>query len=146
MIWLKLNEKVYVALRLKIAMKIGAEQRHLAYMVTLAEFGNLAFRQCYMAFSSHNSPLQFLFLYQFYITKGFCSNPFRLKPQLSSKPSLVLPFLFLFSFKVCISKTIIFFHINFSVFISTQMMKRNAKSSCCYFYWKFFFFVLNATW
>src|SRR3972149_2643083 len=119
MIWLKLNEKVYVALRLKIAMKIGAEQRHLAYMVTLAEFGNLAFRQCYMAFSSHNSPLQFLFLYQFYITKGFCSNPFKLKPQLSFELSLVLPFLFLFS---CLS-------LDYFSIVPPKLCPRNFTSS-----------------
>jgi hypothetical protein len=53
MLRLKLNEKVYIAVQPKIAMQAETKQRQLAYMVPLAEFGDLVFWQYYMAFSSH---------------------------------------------------------------------------------------------
>src|SRR3989338_1228136 len=54
---LKLNEKIYIAFRPKIAMQTGTKQRQLAYMVPFAESGDLVFRQYYMVFSSHYIPL-----------------------------------------------------------------------------------------
>lgn len=53
MIRRKLNEKVYITVRPKIAMQAGTEQRQLAYMASLTKFGDLVFWQYYMAFASH---------------------------------------------------------------------------------------------